>query len=80
MTFTVLLFASLAEHADRDQLVVELEAPTTAGELRALILSDSAMGQNLRSVRVAVNERFVEDGFVLSEGDLVALIPPVAGG
>ena len=34
----------------------------------------------LDAVRVAVNEAFADGGLALSEGDVVALIPPVAGG
>lgn len=80
MTITVLLFASLAESSGRERLLVELEAPTTAGELRECVLSSSGASNISGSVRVAVNERFVDDGFILTEGDEVALIPPVAGG
>ncbi len=80
MTVAVLLFASLAESAGRERLLVELSAPTTAGELRERVLAESGAGAIQSSIRVAVNEQFVDDGFVLSEGDEVALIPPVAGG
>ena len=31
-------------------------------------------------IRVAVNEEFVADDRVLADGDVIALIPPVAGG
>lgn len=80
MIVAVLLFASLAESAERERFLVELEAPTTAGELRDRVLSEVGTRGIRGAVRVAVNESFVDDSFVLSEGDEVALIPPVAGG
>ena len=90
MTVSVLLFASLAEAAGCDRVMVELAEPVAAGTLRDRLLSGALPGggplggagsEALRdSIRVAVNERFVHDGFVVRPGDEVALIPPVAGG
>jgi molybdopterin converting factor subunit 1 len=81
MTVSVLLFASLAEALGRDRLLIEIDAPVTAGRLRDDVLATAADGVALRgAIRVAVNERFVEDSSLVREGDEVALIPPVAGG
>ena len=35
---------------------------------------------DLASVKLAVNESYVEDNYVLLEGDEVVIIPPVSGG
>lgn len=80
MTVSVLLFASLAEALGRDRMVIELEAPVTAGQLRDDLLASVDRAAIRGAVRVAVNECFVADSSPVRSGDEVALIPPVAGG
>lgn len=80
MSIRVLLFASLAEALGRDQLVVELAAPVSAGAVRDAVLAGVGDWVVRGPVRVAVNQLFVDDGAAVLEGDEVALIPPVAGG
>ena len=36
--------------------------------------------QNLDSYAIAVNETYADNNLVLSENDVVAIIPPVSGG
>ena len=36
--------------------------------------------EKLRSLVIAVNEEYQEDGFILSEKDEIVIIPPVSGG
>lgn len=45
-----------------------------------LELTHSALSENLASVRFAQNEAFVTADSPLRNGDVIALIPPVAGG
>ncbi len=74
MKVKVRLFGFLAEEAGRRELTVEAR---TAGE--AL----DAVTANLRvpkSVRIAVNEDYAPSKTPLKPGDVVSLIPPVAGG
>lgn len=53
----------------------------TLGELvPALIRARPALDGRLVGVRFAINEEFAEPGTELSAGDVVAVIPPVAGG
>ena len=82
MTFTVQLFASLAESAGTRQ--VEIEPPageTTAGGLASAVFDRfpalAGMGD---SVMLAVNSEYVSPDFPVRDGDEVALIPPVSGG
>ena len=52
---------------------------TTAGSLwESLVSAHPAIGRV--RVRNAVNERYVEPGHELAEGDEVAFFPPVSGG
>jgi molybdopterin synthase sulfur carrier subunit len=52
---------------------------TTVGELwRSACVGDPRLAE--LDVRFAVNERYVEPGFVPTDGDEVAVFPPVSGG
>ena len=79
---SVLYFAALRELAGRHEELIRLEQarPTVSGLLSELELRHAALRGRLQSVRVAVNEEFVELATELSSGDVVALIPPVSGG
>ena len=53
----------------------------TVGELCGhLAIRHAAYADRRRHVRVARNEVFARDDESLSDGDVIALIPPVAGG
>jgi molybdopterin synthase catalytic subunit len=69
----VRLFAGLRERAGWSQR--EIEATTVADVWPALELGDEPAG-----LLYAVNKTYAERGQVLSDGDEVALIPPVSGG
>ena len=82
MRVRVLYFAALRELAGRSEESVELGAGATVEALaRGLEQSRPGLRGRLSAiVRFARNEEFVERTAPLSEGDVVALIPPVAGG
>jgi molybdopterin synthase sulfur carrier subunit len=81
MTVRVLFFASLRERVKRsdaswsvaDGATVETLWQTLVAELPAIEAMSGA-------VRFAVNREYVDRGHVLTEGDEVAIIPPVSGG
>jgi molybdopterin converting factor small subunit len=70
----VRLFGFLAEEAGRREITVDAE--TAGGALEA------ARGrvEVPKSVRIAVNEDYAPSATPLRPGDVVSLIPPVAGG
>jgi sulfur-carrier protein len=71
-------FASLRERLGPGEERA-VESGTTAGSLwESLVRAHPAIAR-LR-VRIAVNERYVEPGHELAEGDEVAFFPPVSGG
>jgi molybdopterin converting factor subunit 1 len=75
----VRLFASYREAAGTGSL----DAPLAAGATVADLVEElSVQVPTLRSARglVAVNHTYVQPGYVLHDGDEVALIPPVSGG
>jgi molybdopterin converting factor subunit 1 len=61
-----------------------LELPGTVMRVADVIPHLEAIRPHLKgrfqSVRIAVNETFASDAEPLQDGDVVALIPPVAGG
>ncbi len=81
MRVQVLYFAVVRERLGRDAEAVEVPAGMTVGALFEELARRSPELGGLRGVlKLAVNEEFAPTDRVLAEGDVVALIPPVAGG
>ena len=59
---------------------MDIENGLTIGDLRRQITRDHPEFDLLASLRFAVNEAYVSDSHLLSDGDEVVLIPPVSGG
>ena len=81
MTATVHLFAAARDFAGTETVQLELGSRATVLELRtAMSLAFPAMMELIARSAIAVNHDYAEDGFTISEGDELALIPPVSGG
>jgi len=82
LTIEILYFAAVRDLAGKSQETVTLSPDVrTIGALRAwLELAVPALAGRLAAVRWAKNEVFVGIDTTLDDGDVVALIPPVAGG
>ncbi len=83
MTITVLYFAKARDLAGTSE--ERLELPSSVQSLRELLKHleglHPALGAGaLDRMRVARNEAFAELDEVPQSGDVIALIPPVAGG
>ena len=76
MRVTVRLFAGLRERAGTGMRELELPEGSRAGDVCPALELDERPG----GLALAVNRRYVEDDEPLSDGDEVALIPPVSGG
>ncbi len=81
MQIKVLYFAQLAESLGRSEQTLNVENQLTVGELLQQIQRDW-MDQDLKQLPllIAVNEDYCNVKKVLNAGDLVAFLPPVAGG
>jgi molybdopterin converting factor subunit 1 len=81
VTIRVLYFAAVREIAGTSEMAIEVPEGATVGNL-ATILERAVAGLagRLQAVRWAKNEEFVDLDATLADGDVVALIPPVAGG
>lgn len=80
MTIQVLYFAAVAELVGRREESLDVEAATVAELAAALEARHPSLSGRLAQVRFAVNETFVKVDEPLADGDVVAVIPPVAGG
>lgn len=78
LTHRVLLFASWSD-ALGPEVLVELPEGAYVSDLLAA-LTAQAGGRPLPRPVVAVNQRYAKPHTVLSSGDEIAVIPPVAGG
>jgi molybdopterin synthase sulfur carrier subunit len=82
VTVRILYFAGLREALGIAEETVALPAgvETVGGLCDHLAARHGAYAERRRFVRVARNEAFARDDDRLAEGDVLALIPPVAGG
>jgi sulfur-carrier protein len=82
MRVRVLYFAAVREMVGLEEEALELPASVgSVGDFVAFLAGHRpGLAAVLPSVRIARNEVFAEAGEGLAEGDVLALIPPVAGG
>jgi molybdopterin converting factor small subunit len=81
MIVRVRLFARARDLAGSDDLLVELPAGSTVGELRRRIpLACPALAPLLAGSALAVDHEFAPDTQPVPEDAEVALLPPVSGG
>lgn len=82
MTITLLYFAAVRELVGTDEERLDVPAGvTTIAELAAFLEQHRpALAGRLGAVRFARNETFATSAEGIAEGDVIALIPPVAGG
>jgi molybdopterin synthase catalytic subunit len=81
MQVKCLFFATLKDITGSRQLNIDLAAGTTVGDLLTTLERSYPKIRDYRSILLtAVNEEYVDLGKALSEGDEVAIFPPVSGG
>jgi molybdopterin converting factor subunit 1 len=81
MRVNVLLFAGYREAVGELAVHIELGDESTVGDLTAEMASRyPGLPQGSGHIVAAVNDEFRPHNFALSDGDEVALIPPVSGG
>jgi MoaE-MoaD fusion protein len=82
MFVNVRLFAMLRERAGRDSVRVELADDATVQDAMDAVAREHGLGDLIERMPVlmAVNREYVPQESALSEGDELALIPPVSGG
>jgi molybdopterin converting factor subunit 1 len=81
MQVNVLLFAALAERANRRASTVRLEEPATVSTLLEEIgRQHPELTDLLPHCFVSVNQEYAHAGTKIQDGDEIAILPPVSGG
>ena len=81
MKVTVRFFAGCREAAKRDSAEASLSDEATLSDLQKWLAGEfPALKAYVEKVRYSVNWEYVGRDAKLSDGDEVAMIPPVAGG
>ncbi len=81
ISISVRYFGPSADAAGREREERSLPAGSTLAALSEAIYGEyPALRKAARSIRFAVNQEYANDDVPLSDGDEVAVIPPVAGG
>lgn len=80
MRVTVLLFASYADALGERRLSLDLPDDARAGDVLAALRRRPGADAVPPAPLVAVNERYAAADRELADGDVVAVLPPVAGG
>lgn len=81
MRVKMLYFGPARDASGRAEEVLSLEEGSSVRSLLDRVSEEHAKLRRMRgSVKVAVNEEIAKGDEVLEDGDVVALLPPVAGG
>ncbi len=81
MAITVLFFSILRTRTGLARERFEVTGPITVGKVRQLVIErHPELAQLLPSAVAAINRDFASDDSPISDGDEVALFPPVSGG
>lgn len=80
MRIRALLFATYREMAGTDRVDLELDPGATAADVVRRLRDRPGLDRLPAEPALAVNETYAPLSTVLSDGDEVALLPPVAGG
>jgi molybdopterin converting factor subunit 1 len=81
MKIKVLYFAGVRDLAGKGDDEIDLpEGSTVKDAMDRLVQRVPGLAERRSFVRVARNEAFARDDDVITSGDVLALIPPVAGG
>jgi len=77
----VLFWAQVKEVAGKSEEYYQVKEGSTVEQLIERILKrHPEIGKLSKSVRIAVNGELITDSHYLKEGDVIALLPPFAGG
>ena len=83
MKVKVLYFASAREASGLSEEAIELDGQGTTDKLmETLILRHPALGSVMKSCVLALNQEYIsrEELRMLTDGDEIAIIPPLSGG
>lgn len=76
----VLYFAQIAEIVNKRNESIDLLQPISAGECLAQLMLKYPDLKNLKQLKIAVNQEYIDLDQTINPGDEVALFEPVTGG
>lgn len=79
MELKIKTFGAARDMMGGKEVVIKING-TTVCDLRKTLVATYPALADLRSLLIAVNQQYAEDGQSLKETDEIALIPPVSGG
>ena len=80
MTIQLLFFGITTDLVGAPAVNIDIAEQTTIGALKKLLKQQYDGLNNIYDFAVALNEEYAHDDWVLTDGDTVAIIPPVSGG
>lgn len=81
MKVKIKLFAILKEMADREETILEVPDQISCEEVLFRLQSEiPVLGSVLEPCLVAINGKYMDKSEDVSEGDEIAILPPVSGG
>jgi molybdopterin converting factor subunit 1 len=80
MKITILFFGITADLIGKTEQELAFENSITVGAFKLILKEKFPQLKNINSYAIAVNEIYAENAFIVKEGDVVAIIPPVSGG
>lgn len=79
MELKIKTFGAVRDMMGGKEVVINING-TNVCDLRKTLVARYPALADLRSLLIAVNQQYAEDGQSLKETDEIALIPPVSGG
>ena len=80
MKLKLIFFGITQDMAGEREIDITVQEGTSILELKKILFARYHRLKGLSSVLFAINESYEQDDYLLNEGDVVALIPPVSGG
>jgi molybdopterin converting factor subunit 1 len=80
MKIELLFFGITTDLVGKNSLKYQLSENATVKDLKDGLVADFDSLAKIDEYAIAVNENYANEEVMLSEGDLVAIIPPVSGG
>ncbi|UII29914.1 MoaD/ThiS family protein [Fulvivirga ulvae] len=80
MEVEILAFGITRDIVEGDSFKVSLEEGASVSVLKELLYKAYPKMKQLNSLRIAVDNEYVDEGVVLQGNEEIALIPPVSGG
>ena len=77
----IIFFSILREKLNIREIFIECEKNTTLIQAIEILQKQIDIADyDLKSCMFAVNQKYVENSYILNENDEIAVIPPVSGG